>query len=136
LASPPALRNGRPVAPSALRAGDTIDIGPCRIQIAEPPAGFDAAFDYELTQHAGDVVAELEAQTRGLQTTRLSKRAASWLGFLLIFLVLLVAPIAVYYSGLLQVRQAQPQKADSGIGVAKILALSWNPGEVSNPHRF
>jgi len=136
LGSAPVLVNGRPVETSALRAGDTIDIGPCRIQIAEPPAGFDAAFDYELTQHAGDVVAELEAQTRGLQTTRLSKRAASWLGFLLIFLVLLVAPIAVYYAGLLPIRQAQPQRTDGGLNAARILALSWNPGEVSNPHRF
>src|ERR1051325_3442509 len=136
LGSLPVLVNGRPVETAALKSGDTIDIGPCRIQITEPSADFDAAFDYELTQHAGDAVGELEAQTRGLQTTRLSKRAASWIGFLLIFLVLLVAPIAVYYSGLLQVRQAQPQKADSGLGAAKVLALSWNPGEVSNPHRF
>src|SRR4051794_31884017 len=38
LGSAPVLVNGRPVETSALRAGDTIDVGPCRIQIAEPPA--------------------------------------------------------------------------------------------------
>jgi hypothetical protein len=136
LGSSPVLLNGRPVETAAVGPRDQIDIGPCHIEITEPPPEFDAAFDLELTQQAGDVVAELEGQTRGLQTTGLSKRAASWIGFVLIFLALLVAPIAVYYAGLLPIRQAQPQQADSGLTPARVLALSWNPGDVSNPHRF
>jgi predicted CXXCH cytochrome family protein len=136
LGSLPVLVNGRPVETSALRPGDIIDIGPCRLEIAESPADFDAAFSYELTQAAGDALTTLEAHTRGLQTTGLSKRASSWVAFLVVFAVLLIAPIAVYYAGLLPIRQAQPQKADSGVNFARILALSWNPGEVSNPHRF
>jgi predicted CXXCH cytochrome family protein len=136
LGSLPVIVNGRPVETSVVRPGDTIDIGPCHLEITEPPLDFNAAFSYELTQHGGNAVAELEAQTGGLQTTGLSKRFASWAGFVLIFLVLLAAPIAVYYAGLLPIRQAQPQQAETGLTPARILALSWNPGEVSNPHRF
>ena len=136
LGSMPILVNGRPVETTTVRPGDTIDIGPCRVQITEPPAGFDAAFDYEILQQAGNALAELETQTRGLQTTRLSKRGASWIGFVLIFLIFLVAPIAVYYAGLWPIRQAQPERADGGLSASKILALSWAPGDMSNPHRF
>src|SRR3954454_24655438 len=34
------LVNGRPVETAAVKSGDTIDIGPCRIQITEPTAEF------------------------------------------------------------------------------------------------
>jgi hypothetical protein len=136
LGSLPVLLNGRPTETATVRPGDNIDIGPCRIEIAEPPAGFDAAFAYEMLQPAGEAVAELEAQTRGLQTSGLNKRLSSWIAFLVVFAVLFAAPIAVYYAGLLPVRQAQPQQADTRASAAQILALSWNPGELSNPHRF
>lgn len=135
LGSVPVLVNGRPVETSALQPGDVIEIGPCRIEIAQPPAGFDAAFSYELTHAAGDALTSLEARTRGLQTTGLTKRASSWVAFLVVFAVLLAAPIAVYYAGLLPISTAQP-RPNSGAGAAQLLALSWNPGELSNPHRF
>lgn len=136
LGSLPVLVNGRPVETAAVKPGDTIDIGPCRIEITEPPPDFDAAFSYEMLQSAGDALGQLEAETRGLQTTGLSKRLSSWVAFLVIFLLFLIAPIAVYYAGLWPIRQAQPQKADTNVGAAQLLALSWSPGELSNPHRF
>src|SRR5690242_7049764 len=100
LGSLPVLVNGRPVETAAVKPGDTIDIGPCRVEISEPPPDFDAAFSYEMLQSAGDALGQLEAETRGLQTTGLSKRLSSWVAFLVIFLLFLIAPIAVYYAGL------------------------------------
>jgi predicted CXXCH cytochrome family protein len=121
--------NGRGTRSAAIGLGDEILIGPYRIQLSEPPAGCDAALLIELVQPLGDALQRLMLQ---VQTVPLGKRAASWTGFLIIALVFLAGPIIVYFVGFAPMSRAIP--GDSGV-LAPVVQL-WEPGELSNPHRF
>jgi predicted CXXCH cytochrome family protein len=129
LSGAPLRVNGRSVQIAPVRSGDEILIGPYRIQITEPPAGCDAALSVELALAPANTLA---AGTRiGLSSGIFGKRTMSWSAFLVVAAVCLAGPIVVYVVGLVPSwRQAPPKP-----GLAGLVALSWNAGQLSNPHR-
>jgi predicted CXXCH cytochrome family protein len=125
--------NGRSTRSASIGLGDEVLIGPYRIQLSEPPPGCDAALLIELVQPLGDALARLMLQARsGVEGAPFGKRAASWTGFLIVALVFLAGPMIVYFYGSAPFSRAIP--GDAG-ALAPIVAL-WEPGELSNSHRF
>jgi predicted CXXCH cytochrome family protein len=125
--------NGRGTRSAAIGLGDEILIGPYRIQLSEPPAGCDAALLIELVQPLGDALQRLMSQVQsGVEAVPFGKRAASWTGVLVIALVFLGGPVLVYFFGFAPMSRAIP--GDSGV-LAPLVQL-WEPGALSNPHRF
>jgi hypothetical protein len=115
---------------------DEISLGPYKIVVAKPPRGFDAAITIELVQPVGDSLDRLMAQSRiGLDKAGLSRRRYSW-GFFLIFAILgIVIPIAVFPLGS-RVSAPKPTPAQTAGNPYTYVNMSWNAGELSNPHRF
>jgi len=129
----PLRLNGRGTRSAPIGLGDEILIGPYRIQLSEPPPGCDAALLIELVQPLGDALQRLMSQVQGgVAAVPFGKRAAAWTGFLIIALVFLAGPIIVYFVGFAPLSRAIP--SDSGV-MAPLVRL-WEPGELSNPHRF
>jgi predicted CXXCH cytochrome family protein len=125
--------NGRGTRSAAIGLGDEILIGPYRIQLSEPPAGCDAALLIELVQPLGDALQRLMSQVEGgVEAAPFGKRSASWTGFVVIALVFLAGPVIVYFYGFAPMSRAVP--GDWGV-LAPVVRL-WEPGELSNPHRF
>src|SRR5579884_61727 len=133
LGTAPLRVRGQESNAAEVRPGDEILIGPYRITITEPPANCDAALSVELVQPMGDAMQRLLTGSRiGLQQTALNKRVASWVLFVLFALFCLGAPIAAYSVGKVATVRSTPQHQ----GAIDIANLSWNPGELSNTHRF
>ena len=127
------LVNGRRTHSAIIGVGDEFLIGPYRIVLTEPPAGSDAALSVELVQPLGDTLARLSSQVRlRLDEVVYSKRAVSWLGFLLIFVTCLAGPGLAYFFERSPVRDV----ARSSNPAVTLAASLWEPGEVSNSHRF
>ena len=125
--------NGRSTRSAAIGLGDEILIGPYRIQLSEPPPGCDAALVIELVQPLGDGLGRLMAQVQtGLAGTPFGKRATSWTGFLIIGLVFLAAPMIVYFLSSPPSSGTIPGDAGALAPIARL----WEPGELSNSHRF
>jgi len=124
--------NGRSVESSPVAPGDEIVIGPYRIQLTEPPGGCDAAISVELTQTLGNTLGTLMSRARiDLASTAPSKRTMSWTAFVIIAALCLIGPIVVYAVGLVPSwRDRAPHPGPAGV-----VALSWNAGQLSNPHR-
>jgi len=123
--------NGRSVPLSLVVPGDEILIGPYRILIAEPPEGCDAALSVELTQAAGDTLVALSGARIGLAGVAIGRRSMSWSAFLIIAAVCLAGPIVVYAVGLVPSWRQAPSRP----GIPGLVTLSWNAGQLSNPHR-
>jgi predicted CXXCH cytochrome family protein len=133
LGDSPLRVNGQTTATSPIRPDDEILIGPYRIVLGDPPAGLDVALSVELVEPIGDSVQRLLTQSRiGLDKTKLSKRRASWLLFTILTILCLAVPIALYSTGG-GVKQNASAPADGG---SSLLGIAWNPGEISNPHRY
>jgi predicted CXXCH cytochrome family protein len=125
---------GQDTSEAQIRIGDEILLGPYRIVLTEPPAGYDAALSVELVQPMGDAYQRLLAESRiGLANTALDKRLMSWLFFAVLAILCLGAPIAAYSVGRIA---ALGQSRPSGSRLVQLANLSWNPGELSNTHRF
>lgn len=126
--------NGASAGNARVRPGDEIAIGPFRIVLSEPPEGLDAALSVELVQPLGDALERILRHSRiGLEQTHLSKRRASWALFIVLILLCLAAPIAAYLVG----RPATgPISVAGGGGAGRTLQAAWNPGELSNAHRY
>jgi predicted CXXCH cytochrome family protein len=124
--------NGASTVNSTLKIGDKINLGPYEIAIAEPTAGFDVAVTVEMVQPLGDALERLMAQSRIGLGRVMSKRAWSWVLFLIVAVGGLVLPIALYPFGhvVTSARTVPPPAATNYISV------SWNAGDISNPHRF
>lgn len=124
--------NGQSTGGALVHPDDEILIGPYKITIAEPPEGFDAALTVELTQPMGDALQRLMTQSRlRLEDTGLSKRRASWGLFFVFVVVCLAAPIVAYTSGHVVSRPTEVPR----LGLLALVAMTWNPGELSNQHR-
>jgi predicted CXXCH cytochrome family protein len=124
--------NGASTINTTLKSGDKIHLGPYEITIADPPAGFDAAVTVEMVQPMGDALERLMAQSRiGLDRV-MSKRAWAWALFLIFAVCGLILPLALYPFGhvVTSARSVPPPGPTSYVGV------TWNPGDVANPHRF
>ncbi|HJU18016.1 MAG TPA: cytochrome c3 family protein [Stellaceae bacterium] len=130
----PLRHNGSTIRVAQLNPGDVIQIGPYEIALSAPPEGLDAAFSVELVQPMGDAMQRLTRQSRiGLERTHLSKRRASWALFLALIALCIAAPIIAYeYGG----KARSPTVVASGGGAAGVSRASWNPGELSNQHRY
>ncbi len=124
--------NGASTVNSTLKIGDKIHLGPYEIAIAAPTAGFDAAVTVEMVQPLGDALERLMAQSRIGLGRAMSKRAWSWVLFLIFAIGGLILPIALYPFGhvVTSARTVPPSSATNYISV------SWNAGDISNPHRF
>jgi predicted CXXCH cytochrome family protein len=132
LGDAPLLVRGSSTESAPVSPGDEILIGPYKVIMMEPPAGVDAALSVELVQPLGDTLQRLAAESRvRLDQTHLSKRGVSWAAFLLLTALCLAVPIAVYSLGSRGSKTAVPA-ADG----ATFLGIVWNPGELSNPHRY
>jgi len=129
-----ALRiNGASAASGTVRSGDRIHLGPYEIVIVDPPQGFDAAITVELLQPLGDAMERLLAQSRiGLVQAGLSRRRWSWALFVLFAALGLALPLAVYPLG----HAVKSSNAVPPVDAIDFVNLSWNPGDLSNPHRF
>ena len=127
------LINGASAASATVRPNDRINVGPYEIVIADAPQGFDAALTIELMQPLGDALERLKAQSRlGLAEAGWSRRRWSWILFLLFAAVGLVAPILVYPFG----NVITSSKQTPTTNLLTYVNLSWNAGDISNPHRF
>jgi predicted CXXCH cytochrome family protein len=128
------LRVNDATAPAAtVGPGDEIIVGPYKIVIGKPPDGVDAALTVELVQPTGDALQRLVAQSRiGLDKAGIGRRRASWALFALIAILGLAAPIAVSPLG----RVASSSKSVPPADALSDVSMSWNSGELSNPHRF
>src|SRR5262249_33524060 len=97
----PLVVNDKTVDSAAVGPGDKIEIGPCAIRITEPAAGTDVALEVELAPSAEGAQAALMAQAQGLQRVAISKRAMSWSAFVVLAVVCLVVPLALYSANLI-----------------------------------
>lgn len=84
--------NGQPRSRATLKIGDAVEIGGHRLTLVEPPAGFDLAIQIELNTTTGARDFESAFRT-DLDQTWLSKRAASWIAFLLVPLLAFAIPL-------------------------------------------
>ena len=125
--------NGETTDARLVGPGDEIRIGPYKIVLSEPPQGIDAALSVEFVQPLGDSLQRLMTGSRiGLDQTGLSKRRASWVLFVVLTIVGLGVPIALYsVEG--PVKQSTSSPAGGG---STFLSIVWNPGQLSNPHRY
>lgn len=121
--------NGVTADVALVSVGDEILIGPYKIVVTKAPEGLDAALSVELIQPIGDSLQHLLTESRiGLDQTGLSKRRASWALFAILTILCLGVPIALYTHG---------GDVDRSIsGAPSFLGILWNPGEISNPHRY
>jgi hypothetical protein len=131
--TPPRV-NGTTTRAAQVGPGDAILIGPYRIALSEPSEGLDAAFSVELVQPIGDAFQQIVGHSRiGLAQTRLSKRRLCWALFLALIALCLAAPIVAYTIG-------RPASSATAVmpqgGLASALRASWNPGQLSNQHRY
>ena len=129
----PMMVNGISVEAAPLKPGDEILLGPYRIEILAAPEGCDGAIQIELTQPIGPALERLTTTARiGLERTGANKRVYAWTGFVVIAVVCLAVPIIFFSGGMMR-----PWHKDAtGHRVAKLIGLSWNPGQFSNAHRF
>jgi predicted CXXCH cytochrome family protein len=133
LGDSPLRVNGETTATSLIHPGDEILIGPYRIVLGNPPVGLDVALSVELVEPIGDSLQRLLTQSRvGLDKTQLSKRRASWLLFTMLTILGLAIPIVLYSTGDGVKRNASAPAA----GGSSLLGITWNPGEISNQHRY
>jgi predicted CXXCH cytochrome family protein len=124
--------NGASAANATLRLGDKINIGPYEIVIANPPPGFEAALTIELVQPLGDALERLMGQSRIGLGQAWSKRQWSWLLFSLFAILGLAVPIALYPFG----HVVTSSRTVPAAGFTNYVSMSWNAGDISNPHRF
>lgn len=130
----PLRMNGNSARSAQVAPGDTVLIGPYEIKFGAPPEGVEAAFSVELVQPVGDALQRIAGQSRiGLDRTHLSKRRLSWALFLAVIALCLAAPILAYELG--RPATAPVALAPTG-GVAGAFRASWNPGQISNQHRY
>jgi predicted CXXCH cytochrome family protein len=130
----PLRMNGASIRSAPVAPGEAILIGPYRIEFGAPPEGVDAAFSVELAQPIGDALQRLTRQSRTrLDQTRLSKRALSWALVVTVIALCLAAPIIAYEIG---APATAPTAVAPGSGMAGTFRASWNPGAISNQHRY
>lgn len=104
------LHNGTSTRKATLSPGDVVLIGDHRLDISEPPAGFDLALNITHESHAS-AAATVFRRTR-LADTWLAPRAAAWVMSLAVLAICLAFPLAHYYT---QDAESAPQSmADSG----------------------
>jgi len=133
LGDAPLRVNGETTANSPVRPGDEILIGPYKIVLGNPPAGLDVALSVELVEPIGDSLQRLLTQSSiGLDKTKLSKRRGSWLLFTTLTILCLAVPIALYSTR----EGVKPNTYVPADGGSSLLGIAWNPGEISNPHRY
>jgi predicted RNA-binding Zn-ribbon protein involved in translation (DUF1610 family)/cytochrome c551/c552 len=120
--------NGAIAYSTTAGAGTTIEIGPTRITLLDPPRDFDAAVEVATLdkEETADVQARRARPTR-LEQTWLTKRKPAWILFLSILAIGLILPAVSHWSP----------------GLTKFLAhaplastVSWNPGALDPAHRF
>ena len=124
--------NGSSTASATVQPGDKIGAGPYEIVITAAPPGFDAALTVELVQPLGDALERLMAQSRIGLGQAWSKRRLSWLLFSLFAVLGLAVPIALYPFG----HGARSSRTVPPPGFTNFISMSWNAGDISNPHRF
>jgi Cytochrome c3/Cytochrome c7 and related cytochrome c len=125
--------NGESTPGATVALQDKIHIGPYEVVITPPPPGADAALTVELVQPLGDALERLVGESRiGLTRAGLSRRRWAWALFLLVGFFGLALPVAFHSLGhVATVRQPGPS-----LTVVNFVNLSWNAGDISNPHRF
>ncbi len=125
--------NDASASTATVHPGDTIQIGPYEVVIVEPAEGFDAALTLELKQPLGDALERLMAQSHiGLAAGGWSKRGLAWALFGLCAILALIVPIAVYPFGAV----VTSSRSVPALGTVDFVNLTWNAGEIGNPHRF
>lgn len=119
--------NGRFVQSGSLKGRGEIIVGPYSIQIESSTEGFD--FDIAVEKIAEDVV-EIQSDALPalkLEDTWLSRRRASWIGFLLVMILFMAIPLAGYFDeGVSTMARDSSLIPDDG---------AWLSGEISRRHK-
>lgn len=87
------LVNGAVRRDAEIRPGDVVQVGSNTLKFVAPPAGFDAAFTFELDAAARVAEAARERPQLDLANTRLNRRVASWMMFIAIAALGLLVPL-------------------------------------------
>ena len=131
--------NGAPAGAAELKVGDVVRIGPYEIRVVDPAPGFEVGLTVQLVESLGDDLARLQRLSRiGLEKTWLSKRAVSWTFFALVALLVLALPVGAYFADRvpgLEGPVAVVKQAAFGKTIPAAVNLSWNAGEIANPHK-
>jgi predicted CXXCH cytochrome family protein len=131
--------NGAPVGAAELKIGDVAQIGPYEVRIVEPADGFEVGVTVQLVESLGDDLARLQRlSTIGLDKTWLNRRGASWVFFSIVALLFFALPIGAYFADRvpgLQGPVAVVKQAAFGKKIPAAVNLSWNAGEIANPHK-
>lgn len=117
--------NGRPSAGGALQVGDELQLGPHRLRLVSPPAGFQLALEVDTSTIDAGAYYEGAFRT-SLRQTWLPMRSASWALLALVLLTTLAMPL---YSVRLQ-RAAQPVPA------ALVSDRIWTAGPLLAAHQL
>ena len=87
------LVNGAVRRDAEIRPGDVVQVGSNTLKFFAPPAGFDAAFTFELDAAARAAEALRERPQLDIANTRLNRRVASWVLFIAIAALGLLVPL-------------------------------------------
>jgi len=114
--------------------GACLRVGPYRLEVVDPPEGYDLAIERELVQPLPGRDAQL-AQGLSEASLRLpvSRRFASWVLFWSILVCTLIVP------AWLSQQHSDALTADTPIPLPQLPRMlttaSWNPGTVASPHQ-
>jgi predicted CXXCH cytochrome family protein len=120
------LVNGAVRRDSEIRAGDIVQVGSNTLKFVAPPAGFDVAFTFELDAAARAGEALRERPQLDIANTRLNRRVASWVLFVVIVAGGLLVPLlAVRSPDARQVLDAGHLPSDQ----------AWSSGPLHSAHQ-
>jgi len=91
------LYNGQSVRKATLSPGDVLELGDHRIDVSDPPAGFDLALN--ISREAGQEAAATVFRHTRLSDTWLAPRAIAWVLSLAVIGITLAFPLAHFFSG-------------------------------------
>jgi len=120
--------NQKSKSPESIRPGDEIKVGPYQLSVKEGKDGYELCIEIELVDQQGDDLEELTARSvTSLSQTGMSKRAWSWLLFLVIAALFIALPITAFFKP--EVREALQDKTFTA-------DIAWKTGEFATAHQF
>jgi predicted CXXCH cytochrome family protein len=122
------LHNGQAIKLAAIKPGDIIEIGNCKIALHEPPAGFDCSIEIEETRFSQGKELQSALLARSnleFDNTGLRMRAWAWRLSLAILILLFLIPLAGF------VYQPLGNWLRS---ITLVSDVTWNSGPISRSH--
>ncbi len=120
------LVNGAVRRDAEIRPGDVVQVGSNILKFVAPPQGFDVAFTFELDPAARVAEAVRERPKLQLANTRLNRRLASWVLFILTGVASLLLPLLAVKSP-----DARPRLSASPLPTDH----AWSSGPLHSAHQ-